>query len=187
MNRGSPRLAAKRIGEISVICGIDSKSMKPVKLSDLIDVLEFDSDEYTQYVDLQTGRVVHLYDSLLSAVEDGDEDSLGDWEPEAVEIAKAVVEEDERFVDAPDKFEFHEYRQMERFIRTVETPEVAEQLWRAIKGKGAFRHFKDTASRLGLLERWYGYRANAMKEFVLEWAEDNHVSVVDDLTQEPHS
>jgi hypothetical protein len=35
---------------------------------------------------------------------------------------------------------------MERFIGTVENAEAAEQLWRAIKGKGAFRYFKDTAS-----------------------------------------
>jgi len=70
---------------------------------------------------------------------------------------------------------------MERFIGTVKDAEAAEQLWRAIKGKGAFRYFKDTASRLGLLERWFQYRADALKEFVVEWAEAHNIAYEDDL------
>ncbi len=101
-------------------------------------------------------------------------------------MARAIVEESvERFVVAPRKFDFHEYRQMERFIGTVDDTAAAEQLWRAIKGKGAFRHFKDTASRLGRLQQWYEYREDAMKKFVRDWAEAHQIPVDDDTTQPP--
>ena len=163
--------------------------MKPVKLSELIEALEFDSDEFGNWVDLQTGGVARLARSLISAVEEGDEDaleSLADWEKEEVEMAKAIVKDSgERFVVAPAKFDFHEYRQMEQFIGTVADAEVAEQLWRAIKGKGAFRYFKNTASRLGLLKPRYQYRDEAMKEFVRDWAEAHQIPVVDDTTPNP--
>ena len=159
--------------------------MKPVKLSELIEALEFDSEERVTRVDLQNGCVVTVDQSLLSALEEGDDDVLNDlpdWQKEGVEIARAIVEDSgERFVDAPDKFDFHEYRQMERFIGTVKNAEAAEQLWRAIKGKGAFRYFKDTASRLGLLDQWYRYRDEAMKEFVVTWAGANNVRYEDDI------
>ncbi len=158
--------------------------MKPVKLSELIQALEFDSDEYGNWVDLQTGSVVCVERSLISAVEENDDDaleSMAAWEKQGVEIAKAMVENSgERFVDVPSKFDFHEYRHMERFIGTVEDSAAAEQLWRAIKGQGAFRCFKDTAHRLGLLKQWYAYRDNAMKEFVRDWAEAHQIPVVDD-------
>jgi hypothetical protein len=132
--------------------------MKPVKLSELIDDLEFESDEYGSWVDLENGRVVRVSHSLIRAVEKGNEDAASLAEEEEVEIARALVADSgERFVDAPGKFDFHEYRQMERFIGTVEDSAAAEQLWRAIKGKGAFRYFKDTAGRLGLLQQWYQY------------------------------
>jgi hypothetical protein len=88
--------------------------------------------------------VVRLAHSLISAVEESDDEALqrmAEWEKEEVEIARAVVEESERFVKAPGKFDFHEYRQMERFIGMVPDSAAAEQLWRAIKGKGAFRYF----------------------------------------------
>lgn len=165
--------------------------MKPVKLSELIEALEFDSDEYACRVDLQNGTVVRVPHSLLNAVEEEDEDALenlADWEREEVEVARAMAADaGERFVDAPDKFDFHEYRQMERFIGTVEDTAAAGQLWRAIKGKGAFRCFKDTANRLGLLKQWYEYRDNAMKQFVLDWAEAHQVPLMDNTTRNPET
>ena len=129
--------------------------------------------------------------AVMSAAEEGDEESLGavpDWQKPEVEIARSIVDDcGERFVAGPNKFDFHEYRQMERFIGTLEDNEAAEQLWRAIKGKGAFRYFKDTASRLDLLDQWFQYRDEAMKEFVRGWAEAHQIPVVDDTPSSPKS
>jgi hypothetical protein len=113
--------------------------MKPTRLSELIDALESDSPEYGNLVDRQTGSVVHLARSLISAVEERDEtalEGLADWEKEQVELAKAVVENlDERFVAGPTKFDFHEYRHLERFIRTVgSSPGLVEQVLDALAG-----------------------------------------------------
>jgi hypothetical protein len=155
---------------------------KPVKLSELIDTLEFESPEYITKVDLQNGRVVMVEEIVMRTLEEGDEETLGEIaDKEEMEIARAIMDDSgERFVDVPGKFDFHEYRQMERFIGTLDNSDAAEQLWRAIKGNGAFRYFKDTARRLGLLEAWYEYRDNAMKEFIQDWAEANEIPVVDD-------
>lgn len=164
--------------------------MKPVKLSELVEALESGSDERVTKVDLQGGCVVSVDGAILSALEEGDEESLADLpdrQKDEVEIAKAIVEDSgERFVDAPDKFDFHEYRQMERFIGTLDNAEAADQLWRAIKGKGAFRYFKDTAGRLGLLDQWYRYRDAAMKDFVIAWAEAHQIPITDDSKKERH-
>ena len=159
--------------------------MKPVKLSELIEALEFDFEETRTFVDLEDGCVVTVQKSVLSDVEEGDEEALSDvpdWQKDEVEIARAIVADSgKRFVTPPDKYEFHEYRQMERFIGTVRNAEAADQLWQAIKGKGAFRYFKDTADRLGLLNQWFQYRDDAMKEFVVDWAADNNVPYEDDV------
>lgn len=164
-------------------------SMKPIKLSELIEALEFESDECTSLLDLEEGCLVRVEQSILRAVEEGDEDRLADlpdWQKPEVEIARAIVADSgKRFVDAPDKFEFHEYHQMERFIGTVTDNAAADQLWRAIKGKGAFRYFKDTANRLGLLKQWYQYRDDAVKEFARDWAEAHQIAVLDDTPPDP--
>ncbi len=154
------------------------------KLSDLIDALEFDMPEHCTRYDRERGRVVTVEQSVLRDVEEGNDQALAtvpQWQKEQVEIARAILADTgDRFIDPPDKFEFHEYRQMERFIQSVTDPAAAEQLWRAIKGKGAFRSFKDTLHRLELQDRWYRYRDKAMKEFAVAWAEQNQVPYTDD-------
>ena len=72
---------------------------------------------------------------------------------------------------------------MERFIETVEDESAAKALYRVIKGKGAFRYFKDTLDDLGMRDRWFGYRNQALKEIVIEWCNDNQIEYEDDCAK----
>ncbi|GDY20190.1 hypothetical protein LBMAG56_15350 [Verrucomicrobiota bacterium] len=159
--------------------------MKPTKLSELIDALDFDSSEHTHWVDRQNGCVVMLDNTVRRAVEEEDEavlSRLADWQKPEVAIARAIVDQrGGRFVVAPAMFDFHEYGHMAQFIRTVADVDAAEQLRRAIKGKGAFRHFKNTAARLGVLHDWFRFRDDAMKRFVVAWADAKGVPYEDNL------
>jgi hypothetical protein len=70
--------------------------MKPIKLSELIEALELESDEHVTRVDLQDGRVVTVDQSVLSAVEEGDDEALQDlpdWQKDEVPIARAMAED----------------------------------------------------------------------------------------------
>jgi hypothetical protein len=122
---------------------------------------------------------------MLSRLEDGGEedlDDLAEWQKEEYEVAKEIVSDDGgRFLPPPDTYEFHEYRVMEEFIRSMEDDEAADQLWRAIKGRGAFPYFKDTLHKLGIQQSWYDYLKEARREFVIKWAEENKVPFKDDL------
>ena len=157
----------------------------PAKLSDLILALEIPSEEFRTYFDRKTGAVVSVEETLLSSLEDGEEeglDNLAKGQDEEYKVAKEIVSDDgSRFLPPPDKFEFHEYQVMEEFIHSVDDDEAADQLWRAIKGRGAFRYFKDTLHRLGIQQLWYDYLEVAQREFVIEWAKENKVDFVDDL------
>lgn len=157
----------------------------PAKISDLTDALEFDMPTYILYFDRLTGQLVSVDRDVMSGVEEDDEERLGklpDWQKEEVEIARAILDDDcDRFIDAPDRFDFNEYRHMEYFISKLQNQRDVEELQRAIRGKGAFRHFKNTVERLGLLERWFQYRDEAMKEFIISWAEANNVPLANDF------
>jgi len=148
------------------------------KLADLTDMLEMMPEESGAWLDRQTGRVVVVEHMVIRAVEgDAAPGGLEDWQEEQVAVARGICDGAPRYLALPTKFDFHEYRHMERFIGTVADGRIAEQLWHAIKGKGAFRHFKDTAGRLGLLDDWFAYRDQAAKRFILDWAEANRVTV----------
>ncbi|HEY4247404.1 MAG TPA: UPF0158 family protein [Lacunisphaera sp.] len=148
-----------------------------VKLYDLTDALEMDSETISSWLDRNTGKVVMVESEVMDAVEAEEEDDLLDWQREELVAARAISAGDPRYLALPTKFDFHEYRYMEKFIGTIADAAKADQLWQAIKGKGAFRYFKDTAHRLDVIDDWYRYRDEAMNEFMLRWAEVNEITV----------
>jgi hypothetical protein len=78
--------------------------MNPLaKLSDLIEALEFESEEFRAYYDRQIDQIVSIEGSILSAVEEGEEEELSDrpdWQMKEVETARAVVDDTgDRFIN----------------------------------------------------------------------------------------
>ena len=93
---------------------------------------------------------------------------MPDWQLEAIEDAKRVLDSED-FVQLPDRFEIHEWDIMRRFCDTVDDARVRDALHRAIRGRGAFRYFKDTAHETGVIDDWYRYRDQAMREIAADF------------------
>ena len=87
---------------------------KPVKLNDIVEGMEFSSEESASYLDRTTGEVVHVDNTLFGAAEDGDEpDHMADWEREEYETTCLIAADDAgRFVSLPDQFDIDEYRKL---------------------------------------------------------------------------
>jgi hypothetical protein len=55
-------------------------------------------------------------------------------------------------------------------------PNTLDILYGAIKGKGAFRRFKDALHRLNLTDEWYAYREAAVWQVAIDWYELNEIN-----------
>src|SRR5215475_13767105 len=121
----------------------DQHSALRVKLSDLIEGMDFQSDEYFSYLHTTTGEVVSVTtEELRAAEEDTPLEDFPEWQHDAIHIAKDIVET-EHYLPLPDRFEMHEYSIMERFCLSVDDEDLRDDLCDAIRGRGAFRRFKD--------------------------------------------
>ena len=121
-----------------------------VKINDIIEAVELDSDMSQSYLNTKTGLVCVFADEEIQAVEEGDDlTDSPDWYREAVARAKAYFENQNDYLPLPTKYDFDEYRIIEKFIRRVAVAEQAEMLYQAIQGKGAFRRFKTMLEQLG--------------------------------------
>ena len=129
--------------------------MKPVSLQAVVDEMDMIGDEMTAYINKKTGELFTVSDEEARIIEEGDEDDefIPDWQKEILPKVREVLESDD-FVALPDKFEIHEYSIMEDFSRSVENEELQEELLYAIRGRGAFRCFKDMIHRRGVQEDW---------------------------------
>ncbi len=149
----------------------------PVSLMAVVDALDMSSDEITAYINRKTGEIVPVSDSdfyraeMEDEDEDGEEDGGEDapeWIDEMVEDARRVAASDD-FVALPDRFEIGEWQIMARFCDTVTSERLRDTLNRAIQGRGAFRRFKDRAFEAGVIDDWYRYHEQAMREIAADF------------------
>ncbi len=147
-----------------------------VKLDDIIEALEFQSDKSYSFLDKRTGKVVLISDNEMRAVEDDEPiEDFPDWEQDLVRIAKEIINETGNYFDLPTKFEIDEYRMMEKFCLSLNDSETSDALYSLIKGGGAFRRFKDAIHEYGIDDDWYKYRNNALKEIAIEWCKEKGI------------
>jgi len=81
-----------------------------------------------------------------------------------------------RFQPLPTKFDIHEWSIMEDFSNSVKSARIRAELLDAIHGAGAFRHFKHMLRLYKIEQRWYDFRAEALRQIAIEWCEKNNIA-----------
>ena len=152
---------------------------KPVSLNDIVQEMQIISDTMAVYFQRSTGKFVTITDEYVYAAEtDSPLNERPEWEQEIIrETAEFLDREDDGdHIALPTRYDIHEYAIMEGFCSTVENRKIANDLFRSIAGKGAFRRFKDALHRYGIAKNWYVYKDEAYKEIAREWCEDHGIS-----------
>jgi Uncharacterised protein family (UPF0158) len=147
----------------------------PVKLQDILEGMDFQSDARSSYLNTVTGEVVSIADEeLRAAEEDIPLDHFPAWQHDVIRIAGEILATD-HYLPLPDRFEINEYRLMERFCLSVDDEDIQGDLCDAIRGRGAFRRFKDRVQAYGMAEEWYRYRDAALREIAMAWCEEHGI------------
>ena len=130
-----------------------------INLQQVIDAIEEADDNWTGFYDSQTGETVWLGDTLLTG--------------ESYEEQEELIETSEnRFFRFPTKFDIHEYSIMEDFVDDLPAGAIRNELMNAIRGRGAFRRFKDGIYYHGIKQQWYDYQADTYKRIAIRWCRD---------------
>ena len=151
-----------------------------VKLSDIVEGMESQSDEMSSYLNTKTGEIVFVSGDELSVAEEGEGlDGSTEWGQESLETAREILYSDD-YTALPSQWDIHEYRIMERFCLSRDDEGISETLYRSIKGRGAFRMFKSAIHRLNIVEDWYRFRDEAFRRMAIDWCEANKIEYLDD-------
>lgn len=153
--------------------------MITVKLADLIDAIEFHSDELQSFIHLKSGEICLISEGAISIAEDED-GSYPEWQKEDIKTAKDYLENSNDYLSLPSQHDANEYQMMEDFASNLEDEKMAGQLLISLRGKGAFRRFKDSVILLGIDNEWYSFRDERYKQFTIEWCKENEINLKDD-------
>ena len=153
----------------------------PIKLRQIVEAMESQSDEVTGYLDRKARKVIHIMDDeMRGAEEDEPLESFPECEREDVLVARAIAREDPNYVPLPDRFDIDDYRIMERFCLSIKDEDVSDTLYRAIKGTGAFRRFRDAIHEHGIADDWHECRRQAYRKIAARWCEANDIQYAED-------
>ena len=149
--------------------------MKKVNLEDVLEALELQAEETNYYYHKKTGNIYMIMESTFtSARREKDIDSYPDWKQEKLKIAEDILNTFD-YIKLPEDYEIDDYAIMKNFCNSLENEEIKDKLLAAIKGKGAFRRFKDNIYEFGIEDKWYEYREKAYREIAINWCERNNI------------
>lgn len=136
--------------------------MEKLDLNAVASEFEMVSEEHQLFYNIETGDFEFYIDPIYSGIEDD-----------------AEKFEDDCWIACPSQRELREYDIMADFADAVIEPRANELLSVALEGKGAFRRFKDTLHRVGLVDDWYEFKRNAYIDIARVWCEDNDIPYTD--------
>ena len=140
-----------------------------VSLARVLDELELLNDASTAYLNRKTGDVHTVQDDEADLVDDEDDpEDLADWQRDQLPLIREILESGD-WLPLPTRFDIHEWEIMDRFVDSVKDDGLQDALRSAIRGKGAFRYFKDIIYRAGIEEDWYPFKRAALEEVAINW------------------
>ncbi|MDR3324271.1 MAG: UPF0158 family protein [Zoogloeaceae bacterium] len=154
-------------------------SPPPVFLEDIAEHLQMANDGFYQFLHRQTGELFECdreYWELAEAAQDKNERQGNGWEDEMIADALRVQAHLDDYVALPAQADIHEYNIMESFADQVADAQQQAYLYNALRGKGAFRRFKDALTQLDLREAWFAWYFEACLEIARKWCEDNKIA-----------
>jgi len=148
---------------------------------EIVDLMGEQFETMTIAFHVPTRRVVMISEEYINEAEeyDADESFKGDepdGEDEEMREALNYVNHPDEYLYLPDSYDVDEYGIMRRFIEMLDDDRHAEQLARAIRGRGAFRYFKNTASDLGIIEDWYEFKDAEYLSIARDWLKKNNLT-----------
>jgi len=154
-----------------------------VKLSDIINIINFQTNNTVYYLDKENGKLFPVSkDQLCAAKGDDGSASHSEWQNEQITLARDILadEKEEKYIAIPIKFIYHEYSTMENFCLSLDDEKISKPLCQVIRGGGAFNRFKHCIHRYEVADDWYKYRYNAMKKIVIDWCGSNNIEYAEE-------
>ncbi|USL11123.1 UPF0158 family protein [Bacillus bombysepticus] len=152
----------------------------PIKIQAIIEELEMQFDESRIFLNVKTGEIISVtLDNLRAAEDEKVFGHLPEWEQEDRKVANDIFGKFENYKELPTKYEVNEYEIIEDFCFNVSDERKQDILLSSIKGKGAFRRFKNKIIDFEMEDQWYSYRDERYKQIAIKWCLDNNINFFD--------
>ncbi len=141
----------------------------PVSFEEILNAFEFVSagglGEHQAFLCIQSGKI--YWHSDLSDLDEADDELPED------------VEDDEKYLEIPDKRELDLGKPLALDFARQVLPGDFDEVRRMFRRRGAYANFKHLLARRQVLEQWYDFEQKATERALREWCELNSIVLAD--------
>lgn len=146
-----------------------------ISLKSIIEEMDSQSDIMSAFLNKYTKEIIFISeDEFIMAEDEVDIEELPEWLQEQIKMAGEILYED-NWIPLPSRFEIREYNIMEEFCLSIKDEKISGIIYDSIKGRGAFRKFKDNIQKYNIEENWYKFKEKALKGIAVSWCERNNI------------
>lgn len=135
-----------------------------IKLDEVIICMEMSNEDNSSYYNTRTNEIVNINHG--EAINEEDKEAL-----EIIDYGDIPY----YYKALPDKYDIDEYRWIKKFICGLDDERIQDTLLDAIRGKGAFRRFKDALYECGIELKWYEFRDKVYRDIAVKWLDENNI------------
>lgn len=151
-----------------------------VKLSEILEGMERQSEDVYYFLNLETGKNASVSREALFLADEGETyDHLLDWQQEEAELAYQIIGNNDQFIQPPSRYEINEYQIMENFCYEQSNSKTQSELLDAIRGRGAFSRFKSKIITLSVEDDWFDYQDKCYKQIAIDFCKRNQIDYIE--------
>lgn len=141
-----------------------------------------DRVDYNYYLDKESGETIVLPREVVDALEEEELlQSLPEWELKLVDLAKDILSGNPRYVEIPIKWSREAFNDILEFAEKISDQKIRERIHLTVRGKGAFRKFKDILQEYPEIEKeWHRFKYEREKKEVLDWLESLGIEPIEE-------
>ena len=132
---------------------------KKINLSVITEALDEKMEDWQQFYNIRTGEV--------ETIPDFDFIDRSDYE----ELIDKIENNFDEWIHLPSRYDIHEYNIMERFADL----KGSYELRKALQMRKPFRHFKDVAIRIGLIDEYYTSKSEELRKIARSWCINHEI------------
>lgn len=145
----------------------------------LDEIYQYDTKEDGEaYLDTESGEILFIPQNIINAIDDDDVESLGDWEMEIAKDALNIIDdEDERYLLIPEIDEEMTENIIKEFLSSLDEEESQKVVAR-INWDDLEHTFMSAMRKYEMIDDYYDFLDEQIKQFVIEWLEENGINCI---------
>ncbi len=147
-----------------------------IDLKRIIELLGHQLPDQITFWNIASGEFATIGEDTLRTVDQsGSLEDLPRWKQEEIELARRILDEGSQspFIPLPTQSDVHELMIMDDFCHSLTNEKLREDLFNSFKGQDAFQRFEFYVRYFNVMDEWYAFRDQALKDLAIEWCGAN--------------